>query len=45
MPKRIVIHDFVHPEDATSLMEFFDENKHLCGDGRDFHKDKNYSFR
>ena len=44
MPKRIVIHDFVHPEDATSLMEFFDENKHLCGDGRDFHKDKTIHF-
>ena len=42
MPKRIVIHDFVHPEDTTSLMEFFDENDHLCGDGRDFHKDKTY---
>jgi len=44
MPKRIVIHDFVHPEDTTSLMEFFDENDHLCGDGRDFHKDKTIHF-
>ena len=44
MSKRIVIHNFVHPEDATSLMEFFDENDHLCDDKRASHKDRNIHF-
>jgi|GEM_PF-6255044 predicted 2-oxoglutarate/Fe(II)-dependent dioxygenase YbiX len=44
MPTRVFIDNFVHPDDAVSLMKFFDENDHLCDDGRAFHKDRNIHF-
>ena len=40
MAKRLIINDFIHPEDSKDFIRFFDQNEHLIGDGRDFHADK-----
>ena len=44
MLNRVIIDNFVHPDDAASLMGFFDENDHLCDDALPFHRDRNIHF-
>jgi len=41
---RVIIENFVHEDDATTFMKFFDKNDHLCFDERPHHKERNIHF-
>lgn len=37
----MLIENFVHEQDAEDLINFFDNNEHLCNDSEEHHKDRN----
>ena len=41
---KYIIENFVHPNDAKLLINYFDQYDHLCSDDREFHRDRNLHF-
>jgi predicted 2-oxoglutarate/Fe(II)-dependent dioxygenase YbiX len=39
-----ILEDFMLPEDAKTLIKFYDKNTHLCDDNREFHKSRNIHY-
>ena len=40
-----VLEEFMHPEDAKTLIKFYDKNIHLCDDNREFHRTRNIHYQ
>jgi len=39
-----ILEDFMLPEDAKTLIKFYDKNIHLCDDNREFHRARNIHY-